>query len=72
MSTQNDDNQGVVWTVLIGVVLLAISLAIGFGLYRTGKGAAPITAVWPAATPFTTSPSASAAPGARSALPLAK
>ena len=45
MSTQNDDNQGVVWTVLIGVVLLAISLAIGFGLYRTGKGAAPITAV---------------------------
>ena len=45
MSTQNDDNQGVVWTVLIGVVLLAISLAIGFGLYRTMGGAAPATAV---------------------------
>ncbi|MDO5625192.1 MAG: OmpA family protein [Pseudomonadota bacterium] len=36
MSTQNDDNQGVVWAILIGVVLLAISLAIGMGLYRTG------------------------------------
>lgn len=45
MSTQNDDNQGVVWAVLIGVVLLAISLAIGFGLYRTMGGAAPATAV---------------------------
>ena len=45
MSTQNDDNQGVVWTVLIGVVLLAISLAIGFGLYRTMGRAAPATAV---------------------------
>ena len=45
MSTQDDDNQGVVWTVLIGVVLLAISLAIGFGLYRTMGGAAPATAV---------------------------
>lgn len=45
MSTQDDDNQGVVWAVLIGVVLLAISLAIGFGLYRTMGGAAPATAV---------------------------
>ena len=45
MSTQNDDKQGVAWTVLIGVVLLAISLAIGFGLYRTMGGAAPATAV---------------------------
>ena len=32
MSPQNDDNQGVVWPLLIGVVLLAISLAIVFGL----------------------------------------
>ncbi len=39
MSNQNDDGQGVMWTVLIGVVLLAISLAIGVGLYWTGKGA---------------------------------
>ena len=38
MSNQNDDGQGVMWTVLIGVVLLAISLAIGVGLYWTGKG----------------------------------
>lgn len=42
MSTQDDDKQGqgVVWAVLIGVVLLAVSLAIGMGLYRTSKGAA--------------------------------
>ena len=45
MSTRDDDNQGVVWAVLIGVVLLAISLATGFGLYRTMGGAAPATAV---------------------------
>ena len=60
MSTQHDDNQGVVWTVLIGVVLLAISLAIGFGLYRTGKGAAPTTAVAGASTGV----AGGAAPGA--------
>lgn len=60
MSTQNDDNQGVVWTVLIGVVLLAISLAIGFGLYRTGKGAVPTTAVAGASTGV----AGGAAPGA--------
>lgn len=60
MSTQNDDNQGVVWTVLTGVVLLAISLAIGFGLYRTGKGAAPTTAVAGASTGV----AGGAAPGA--------
>lgn len=37
MSTQDDDKQslGVMWAVLIGAVLLAISLAIGFGLYRS-------------------------------------
>ncbi|HRN75620.1 OmpA family protein [Ottowia sp.] len=45
MSTQNDDGQGVVWTVLVGVVLLAISLAVGIGLYRTGQGAAGSAAV---------------------------
>ena len=60
MSTQNDDNQGVVWTVLIGVVLLAISLAIGFGLYRTMGGAAPATAVAGASTGV----AGGAAPGA--------
>ncbi len=45
MSTQNDDGQGVVWTVLVGVILLAISLAIGIGLYRSGQGAAGAAAV---------------------------
>lgn len=44
MSTQNDDGQGVMWTVLIGVILLAISLAIGVGLYRTGKPAGAASA----------------------------
>ncbi|MDO5290183.1 MAG: OmpA family protein [Pseudomonadota bacterium] len=39
MNTQDDDNQGVVWAILIGVVLLAISLAVGMGLYRTGQTA---------------------------------
>ncbi len=39
-SDDNDDNQGVVWAILIGVILLAISLAVGMGLYRTGKAAA--------------------------------
>ena len=36
-SDDNDDNHGVVWAILIGVILLAISLAVGMGLYRTGK-----------------------------------
>ncbi len=44
MSEQRDEDRGVVWAVLIGVVLLAISLAVGMGLYRTGKGAAPAAA----------------------------
>ena len=60
MSTRDDDNQGVVWAVLIGVVLLAISLAIGFGLYRTMGGAAPATAVAGASTGV----AGGAAPGA--------
>ena len=38
-SNDNDDNQGVVWAILIGVILLAISLAVGMGLYRTSKAA---------------------------------
>lgn len=50
MSTQNDDGQGVMWTVLIGVVLLAISLAIGVGLYWTGKGAPAAAGVSTSAT----------------------
>ena len=38
-SNDNGDNQGVVWAILIGVILLAISLAVGMGLYRTSKAA---------------------------------
>ena len=38
-NNDNDDNQGVVWAILIGVILLAISLAVGMGLYRTSKAA---------------------------------
>jgi hypothetical protein len=39
-----EDERGVVWAVLIGVVLLAIGLAVGMGLYRTGKNAGQATA----------------------------
>ncbi|AVO35558.1 OmpA family protein [Ottowia oryzae] len=38
-NNDNDDNQGVVWAILIGVILLAISLAVGMGLYRTSRAA---------------------------------
>ena len=39
MSTQDDDqqSQGVVWAVLIGVVLLAVSLAIGMTGTETSR-----------------------------------
>ena len=33
MSSQDDDSHGIVFAVLAGVILLAISLAIGVGLY---------------------------------------
>lgn len=39
MSERENEERGVVWAVLIGVVLLAISLAVGMGLYRTSKTA---------------------------------
>ncbi len=40
MSDQDNEERGVVLAVVAGVILLAISLAIGVALYRTGKGAA--------------------------------
>ena len=40
MSERENEERGVVWAVLIGVVLLAISLAVGMGLYRTSKSVA--------------------------------
>lgn len=40
MATQDDDEQlGVVTAVLIGAILLAVGLAVGIGLYRSGQGA---------------------------------
>ena len=58
MSTQNDDqqSQGVVWAVLIGVVLLAVSLAIGMGLYRTSRGAATAPAAATTGAPMAPAP----------------
>ena len=58
MSTQDDDqqSQGVVWAVLIGVVLLAVSLAIGMGLYRTSRGAATAPAAATTGVPMAPAP----------------
>ena len=58
MSTQNDDqqSQGAVWAVLIGVVLLAVSLAIGMGLYRTSRGAATAPAAATTGAPMAPAP----------------
>ena len=58
MSTQDDDqqSQGVVWAVLIGVVLLAVSLAIGMGLYRTSRGAATAPAAATTGAPMAAAP----------------
>ena len=44
MSTPQNDNQPVVWVVLIGVIVLAIGLAVGFGIAKTRKAAAPVPA----------------------------
>ena len=60
MSEQREDERGVVWAVLIGVVLLGIALAVGMGLYRTGKNAGQATAGAAAA--------ASAAPASTAAM----
>ena len=58
MSTQDDDqqSQGVVWAVLIGVVLLAVSLTIGMGLYRTSRGAATAPAAATTGAPMAPAP----------------
>lgn len=41
MSSQSDDNQGVVFGILGAVVVLAVALAVGFGLGKRGHKAAP-------------------------------
>ena len=58
MSTQDDDqqSQGVVWAVLIGVVLLAVSLAIGMSLNRTSRGAATAPAAATTGAPMAPAP----------------
>ena len=49
MSDDKDDNQSVVWAVLVSVVVLAVSLAIGFGIAKSKKAAPAATAAAPAA-----------------------
>lgn len=66
-NNNNDDNQGVVWTVLVGVILLAISLAIGVGLNRTARtttGADAVVVGAPAADGTSTGVAVAAAPAA--------
>ncbi len=43
MSNQQDDNQTVVWAILIPVIVLAISLAVGVGVSKTLKKSPPAT-----------------------------
>lgn len=41
MSSQSDDNQGVVFGILGAVVVLAVALAVGFGLGKKGHKTVP-------------------------------
>ena len=41
MSSQSDDNQGVVFGILGAVVVMAVALAVGFGLGKRGPKAMP-------------------------------
>jgi hypothetical protein len=67
MSTPQDDNQPVVWTVLVAVIVLAVGLAIGFGIAKSKKAAPAVTV--PAAV---TAPAAEAsAPANESSAPAA-
>jgi outer membrane protein OmpA-like peptidoglycan-associated protein len=43
MSNQQDDNQTVVWAILIPVIVLAIGLAVGVGVSKTLKKSPPAT-----------------------------
>ncbi|WP_210547035.1 OmpA family protein [Rhodoferax sp. PAMC 29310] len=43
MSSQRDDNQGVVFGILGAVVVLAVALAVGFGLGKKGDKVMPVT-----------------------------
>ncbi len=50
MSTPQDDNLPVVWTVLVAVIVLAVGLAIGFGIV-TSKKTVPEAPVAPVESP---------------------
>ena len=63
MSDDKDDNQSVVWAVLVSVVVLAVSLAIGFGIAKSKK-AAPAA---PAVTAAAPAPAEAAAPAQEAA-----
>jgi hypothetical protein len=62
MSTPQDDNQPVVWTVLVAVIVLAVGLAMGFGIAKSKKAApvAPVAVTAPAVEASAPAPDASA------------
>jgi hypothetical protein len=65
MSTPLDDNQPVVWAVLVAVIVLTIGLAVGFGIAKSKKAA-------PAAPAAVTAPVAEAsAPATDASAPAA-
>lgn len=55
MSNQQDDNQTVVWAILIPVIVLAIGLAVGVGVSQTLKKSSPAV---PAVVEAASAPSA--------------
>ncbi len=65
MSTSQDDNEPVVWAVLAAAVLLAVGVAVGFGIASIKKAA-------PAAARAATAPVVEAsAPAADASAPVA-
>ncbi|MCA0324735.1 MAG: OmpA family protein [Proteobacteria bacterium] len=48
MSTQDDDNQGLILALVFGLILLVIGLVIGIALHRAGQRAVPAVAAAPA------------------------
>jgi hypothetical protein len=64
MSTPQDDHQPVVWAVLVAVILLAVGLALGFGIAKSKKAS-------PAAAAVTAPAAEAAAPGADATAPAA-
>lgn len=44
MSSSGDDNQSVVWVVLIGVIVLVVASVLGVGVHKSQKASAPVMA----------------------------